>query len=213
MSSRAKTVVGCIAVVFLLAAGAWFISGSWSKRSAIAALDAEDPTDAQIELIAGLLADQTGTYRGRAESRLRELGTRSVPALLSLSKAGKVGLRATGAQLAAEIDPDGNGFDGLEALVEDPDIEIRRAAAEVLSVFATPGSKMLEHSRLGDVLRSASDDENEMIRGLVASSLEHVRTEDAEELLQAMTEDSDRTVARHASQALKRRAKARRGRR
>ncbi len=203
MPTSTKVIVGAVASLLLLGAVAWGWN-HWSMGTAIDALEANNPTDAQIEVIAGLLADQSGKYRGRAEEKLRQVGARAVPALTNLSKNGDGEVRLTAAKLAAEIDPEGDGFAGLESVFGDPDVRLRRGAADILYYFIKAG-ELSDYPRPYELLLGAVDDPDPAVRERVVIGLGHLHTKEVKEALQKLAEDENRDVARAATQRLERR--------
>ncbi len=194
-------VVGAVVLVALL-----FFLSSWRQTAGLQeALEAPNPTDKQIQIMADGLADQTGKYRGKADDRLRELGKRSIPALEKVS--GYVGaeVRLKAAKLAAELDPDpeGNGFDGLRTLLQDPDHRVRRdgvrLAMRVLRAAFTSEDK-LEYPHMGEILYPLAQDENASVREALTQALSYIFTDEAEKILKTLQKDEDRDVALHGKE-------------
>jgi HEAT repeat protein len=192
--NKKKLIVGGIAVALVLVGGFW-VSAWWSHGSALDALEADNPTDEQIEQIASLLNEDSGDLMLKVGQRLRELGPRSITALKKQCREGEPQSQELATKLLLNIDEEA-GLEAMESLVQAPDLTVRK------SIVVTLWHHEPKNPRAAEILSKFADDPDPDIRASAAEALGSYSGDAATQALERMTRDGDATTARHAARQL-----------
>jgi HEAT repeat protein len=193
--TRPTTLNLVVATCLLVAGVAWGVSW-WSRGAAETALELKDPSPEQIDQIAALLGNTDPHIMARASDRLLELGSPALDALVNQSRQGAVQARQLAPSLALIIEEEA-GLDAMEAVVDDPEREVRWSAVLALSNHTS------ENPRVGRVLLGFAKDTDPKVQAVAAENLAKYPSPEVTQFLEQMAQGGDPLPAQHAARYLR----------